>query len=156
MYLIVNLSLFQTTSQISRDHPLQDESVTLALKVFVPLAGIILLSIITSFLVIRHFRFCQRKKKRGKNTSVVKASEDIQLLDRMNFVNKNPSYFGTTIAEGVKKIQVAHIPMERITLMEIVGEGAFGQVFKGKAKLTVTNYIWCIRRSTLTKHSQNH
>lgn len=64
---------------------------------------------------------------------MVKSNEDIQLLDRMNFVNKNPSYFMSSRAgTNSKKTFVSEIPMERVKILDIVGEGAFGQVFRGK------------------------
>ena len=62
----------------------------------------------------------------------MKASENIQLLDKMNVVNKNPSYLETNKnLFGGKKVTITDIPIERIKLQEAVGEGAFGQVFRG-------------------------
>ncbi|KAL4216913.1 hypothetical protein ACF0H5_023373 [Mactra antiquata] len=102
-----------------------------AFKVLIPLAGILLLTLIVFVVLYRHFRVC-RKKKRGKNSAIVKASEDIQLLDKMNIVNKNPSYFGPNADRYGQKMSVTDIPVERIRLLEVVGEGAFGQVYKGE------------------------
>lgn len=113
----------------------------IAFKVLIPLAGILILSFILFIILYRHFRVC-RKKKRGKKSAIVKASEDIQLLDKMNVVTGNPSYFGTN-AEGCgKKWTVTDIPVDSIRLLEVVGEGAFGQVYKGNryCVMLITNY----------------
>ena len=84
------------------------------------------------FVIFRQCRIWRRKKTRGK-VSIVKASENIQLLDKMNVVNKNPSYLETNKSMfGGKKLTFTDIPIERVKLLEPVGEGAFGQVFKGK------------------------
>ena len=51
----------------------------------------------------------------------------------MNFVNKNPTYFFSERDEtDPKKVRIKYIPYDKVTLMDIVGEGAFGQVYKGK------------------------
>lgn len=101
-----------------------------AFKVLIPLAGILLLTLIVFIVMFRYFRVC-RKKQRGKNSAIVKASEDIQLLDKMNIVNKNPSYFGSNVDRYGQKWSIMDIPVERIRLLDVVGEGAFGQVYKG-------------------------
>ena len=70
----------------------------------------------------------------------------MQLLDKMNVVNKNPSYLETNKnLFGGKKVTITNIPIERIKLLDAVGEGAFGQVFKGtfkQEKLLVRCDIW--------------
>lgn len=103
----------------------------IAFKVLIPLAGVFLISLIVFIILYRYFRIC-RKHSRGKKSAVVKASEDIQLLDKLNVVNKNPSYFGTAAEGSKKQWPVVDIPVESIRLLEVVGEGAFGQVYKGE------------------------
>lgn len=103
----------------------------IAFKVLIPLAGILIISVIVFIILYRYFRIC-RKHKRGKKSAVVKASEDIQLLDKLNVVNKNPSYFGTGPDGSKRALLVTNIPEESIKLLEVVGEGAFGQVYKGE------------------------
>ncbi|XP_053386447.1 BDNF/NT-3 growth factors receptor-like isoform X4 [Mercenaria mercenaria] len=122
----------QTTLKVLTDHSDIETSFSeIAFKVLIPLAGVFLLSFIVFIILYRYFRVC-RKTKRGKNSAIVKASEDIQLLDKMNVVNKNPSYFGTN-ADGYGKTWVIlDIPVDKIRLLEVVGEGAFGQVYKGE------------------------
>jgi hypothetical protein len=109
----------------------------IALKVLLPVGSVLIISFVMLFIILsyRYFRGCHfrsgRKNKRGKNSAIVKASEDIQLLDKLNVVNRNPSYFGTN-AEGYGKRWVINdIPVDNVRLQEVVGEGAFGQVYKG-------------------------
>lgn len=53
------------------------------------------------------------------------------LLDRMNFVNKNPTYFFTDREDDSKAFRINILPYDKVTLMDLVGEGAFGQVYRG-------------------------
>lgn len=131
----------QTTSKVLTDQSIVENTFTeIAFKVLIPLAGIFILSFIVFIILYRYFRVC-RKKKRGKNSAIVKASEDIQLLDKMNVVSKNPAYFGTN-AEGYgKRWAVTDIPVDSIRLLEVVGEGAFGQVYKGELLQQGTNVV---------------
>jgi hypothetical protein len=51
----------------------------------------------------------------------------------MNFVNKNPTYFMVSKEKPEeKKMSIKEIPFERVKIVETVGEGAFGHVYKGK------------------------
>ena len=104
---------------------------TTALKIFIPLAAVLILAAIVIFVIFRQCRVWKRKKLRRKG-NVIKASDNMQLLDKMNVVNKNPSYLETNknLFSG-KQVTITNIPIERIKLMDAVGEGAFGQVFKG-------------------------
>ena len=49
----------------------------------------------------------------------------------MNFVNKNPTYFFSQRDGSDPKKIINTIPYDKVTLLDIVGEGAFGQVYRG-------------------------
>lgn len=77
-------------------------------------------------------RRMHQKHYRVKNEKVIKTADSMQLLDRMNVINKNPSYYSSYSDDITgKKFFVKEIPVNSIKLLELVGEGAFGQVFKG-------------------------
>lgn len=122
----------ETTSRFKDEAPITDETVITALKIFIPLAAVLILGTIVIFVIFRQCRVWKRKKLRRKG-NVIKASDNMQLLDKMNVVNKNPSYLETNKnLFGGKKVTITNIPIERIKLLDAVGEGAFGQVFKGE------------------------
>ncbi|XP_060591806.1 tyrosine-protein kinase transmembrane receptor Ror-like isoform X2 [Ruditapes philippinarum] len=134
----VDNSSMQTTSNVLMSHSGLDTFSDIALKVLLPVGSVLIISFVMLFIILsyRYFRGCHfrlgRKNKRGKNSAIVKASEDIQLLDKLNVVNRNPSYFGTN-AEGYGKRWIINdIPVDNVRLQEVVGEGAFGQVYKGE------------------------
>ncbi|KAL3854022.1 hypothetical protein ACJMK2_013304 [Sinanodonta woodiana] len=103
---------------------------TLILKIFPPIAAFLVITAIVAFIVIRKLRICSRQRTRKKGP-MIKACEDLKLLDRLNVVNKNPSYFYHVSGLSGKPIEVRSIPIEQICIQDVVGEGAFGQVFKG-------------------------
>ncbi|WAR10630.1 NTRK2-like protein [Mya arenaria] len=103
----------------------------ISIKILIPFAGTVLLSALLIVVIIRRFGWC-RKSPRGKNTAVIKASEGVHLLDKINVVNKNPNYLMSITNTYKKTAGVVNIPVEHIKLMEVVGEGAFGQVYKGE------------------------
>ena len=122
--------LLQTTSKFFSGHSGKEESLDIAFKVMIPLAGALILTVLITVAIYRHFR-CIRMKKRGKNSAVVKASEGIHLLDKINVVNKNPTYFVSNASGYQIRCDVIDIPAKDIRLLEVVGEGAFGQVYRG-------------------------
>lgn len=117
---------------------MREETLDIAFKVMVPLSGVLILSVLIFVVIYRHFRCC-RKRKRGKNSAVVKASEGIHLLDKINVVNKNPTYFVSNASGQLVKTDVTDIPAKDIRLLEVVGEGAFGQVYRG---MDIFNTHW--------------
>ena len=65
------------------------------------------------------------------------------LLDHMNVLSKNPNYFETSASDdGLDNINTKLIPRESLQIMEEIGEGAFGKVYKGK-HLILCNIIYC-------------
>ena len=75
------------------------------------------------------------RPKRGSE-AVVKSGDGVMLLDRMNNINKNPTYFvspgGDDDDPSQRKFLVREICMDHIVLVDVVGEGAFGQVYRGE------------------------
>nr|XP_022327491.1 tyrosine-protein kinase transmembrane receptor Ror-like isoform X2 [Crassostrea virginica] len=100
------------------------------LQIFIPVSFLITLLTILILVFARKSQMCHKKKK--KKDVIIRNNEDIQLLDRMNFVNKNPTYFMTSQKKSdEKKVSIKEIPYERVKIIETVGEGAFGHVYKG-------------------------
>ena len=63
---------------------------------------------------------------------MVKSGDAVMLLDRMNNINKNPTYFVSPGDDPTqRKFLVREICMDHIVLVDVVGEGAFGQVYRG-------------------------
>lgn len=135
---------------------MHNDTLNVTFSVLIPLIGILILSGLL-FLVIYKFRGC-RKKKRGKNSAVVKASEGIHLLDKINVVNKNPTYFVPNAEGQFIKTDVLDIPAKDIRLLEVIGEGAFGQVYKGmytkQNKCSNMNAYQCSRTHKF-RHNSN-
>ncbi|WAR10627.1 NTRK2-like protein, partial [Mya arenaria] len=102
----------------------------ISIKILIPFAGTVLISALLIVVIIRGFGCC-RKSPREKNTAVIKASEGVHLLDKINVVNNNPNYLMSITNTYKKTPGVVNIPVEHIKLMEVVGEGAFEQVYKG-------------------------
>ncbi|XP_052237242.1 tyrosine-protein kinase transmembrane receptor Ror-like [Dreissena polymorpha] len=122
----------QTKSARSDRADQEDQTTNLTYKVVIPLAAVFFLTAVLLFVLIRHFKWCQ-KRKRTKATAIVVASEGVNLLDKIIMVNKNPTYFVGNAAGGPLRLStVVNIPTDRLRLMEVVGEGAFGQVYRGE------------------------
>ncbi|GFO05529.1 trk-like receptor tyrosine kinase [Plakobranchus ocellatus] len=68
---------------------------------------------------------------KGKKDSILRNNDGAILLENMNTMTKNPTYFYHG-AEGGRHFNTRIIPTDHIRLGEVVGEGAFGQVFKGE------------------------
>ena len=68
------------------------------------------------------------RKRKSRKDLVVRNSEDVKLLDRMNFVNKNPAYYMTLTG---KKFPIKEIEADKVKIIDVVGEGAFGHVYRG-------------------------
>ncbi|XP_063411968.1 BDNF/NT-3 growth factors receptor-like isoform X2 [Mytilus trossulus] len=110
---------------------ISDIDSTVLLQIFIPITVALLLLFLVAIFIVKRSKACNRKSKR--NDKVIRNSEDVQLLDRMNFVNKNPTYFFSERGEkDSKKIPINNIPYDKVTLQDIVGEGAFGQVYRGQ------------------------
>lgn len=104
-----------------------------SVQILIPVAAVI--AVITMLLYLSYKKYKQSKLKRRTNSeSVIKNGDNVQLLDRMNMVNKNPTYF-SPIGDGGSSDRYCaiEIPLEKVKLLDAVGEGAFGQVYKGKA-----------------------
>lgn len=124
--------ILQTTmSSLTENAPIQRESDWRVLQIALPVGFFLFLFLVLLLVFMRRWRH-SRNSKRGSE-SVVKNSDNVQLLERMNIISKNPTYF-TSLHDGVegKELYVREIPLEHLKLVEVVGEGAFGQVFKGK------------------------
>ena len=104
----------------------------MALQVAVPFLCFVILFVIVVFVIYKRTHVCRRKRR--KDNTVVKSNENEQLLDGLSVINKNPSYFTALdeITKG-KQLQIKDIPKEQIQIYEVVGEGAFGQVYKGRS-----------------------
>ncbi|XP_071101210.1 BDNF/NT-3 growth factors receptor-like [Haliotis cracherodii] len=142
LHNIVHKGQSQTTnttmSSLTENAPIQRESDWRVLQIALPVGFFLFLFLVLLLVFMRRWRH-SRSSKRGSE-SVVKNSDNVQLLERMNIISKNPTYF-TSLHDGVegKELYVREIPLEHLKLVEVVGEGAFGQVFKGNLFNTETN-----------------
>ena len=120
------------------------------LQIFIPVSFLITLLTILILVFARKSQMCHKKKK--KKDVIIRNNEDIQLLDRMNFVNKNPTYFMTSQEKSdEKKVSIKEIPYERVKIIETVGEGAFGHVYKGEIlTISIHAYTTCSIKKKLT------
>ena len=59
-------------------------------------------------------------------------TDGTHILERMNNLAKNPAYLPLTVMHrGHRLGQVRQLSADCLSLHEVVGEGAFGQVFRG-------------------------
>lgn len=129
MNMDIILLSFQTQNPVWSTKQEVPDTQTL-LQIFIPLSFIITLIMVLILVFARRSHTCPKRKRRDV---IIRNNEDIQLLDRMNFVNKNPTYFMTSQEKAEdKKMSITEIPFEKVKILETVGEGAFGHVYKGK------------------------
>lgn len=58
------------------------------------------------------------------------------MLDHLTVVSKNPNYYTPDLeAPSLANLRTKLIPREHLKLLEEIGEGAFGKVFKGENNL---------------------
>ncbi|XP_059167327.1 tyrosine-protein kinase transmembrane receptor Ror-like [Physella acuta] len=91
--------------------------------------ALVIVVVVISLLYRRRYINKQVYAKRSEDSNI-RNNDGALLLDRMNNINKNPTYF---YPNGVvnRRNNVKEVSAENIKLMEVVGEGAFGQVFRG-------------------------
>ena len=74
-----------------------------------------------------------RKPKNSNVVSWIQKQDQVHLLENMTVVGKNPIYLGIDVnSVQLKGIQTTYIPQGSLKLMDVIGEGAFGKVYKGR------------------------
>jgi hypothetical protein len=131
--------LQQTTSNAPDSNLGSDSFSDIGLKIFLPFGLVLVISFIVLLMVLS-YRYYRRFYFRGRNSAIVKASEDNQILDKLNVVNRNSSYFETNVGEYGKKWITGSISFDNLRLIEVIGEGAFGQVHKGMAENIIIKF----------------
>ena len=59
--------------------------------------------------------------------------DSMMLLDNMTVVSKNPNYYMPALeAASLANLRTKVLPRENLRLLEEVGEGAFGKVYRGQ------------------------
>ncbi len=84
------------------------------------------------------------------NVLILKFQDSVSLLENMTVVSKNPSYCTHDLDETlVAELNEKHIPYDKVKLLEEIGEGAFGKVFKGNQWLWSNWFLeyWLLPRS---------
>lgn len=110
------------------------------LEIFIPLGVFLIVFLILSFFLMKKYKWYRHMKSEGD--TLPKSGDNTQLIDRMNIIHKNPTYFNSFI-DGMndKKFFVNCISLDKVKILENVGEGAFGQVFKGEVKTGIVNAV---------------
>lgn len=100
-------------------------------------ALIFLVIIVIILVLVWRWKTKVKRRKRtpsGQVISWIQKQDRVHLLDNLNVVGKNPLYVGSDkISAQLNGIQTMYIPRSSVKLMSVIGEGAFGKVFKGKS-----------------------
>ena len=104
------------------------------LKIVLPVAGgTILILIIILAVVLRRRRLGHTRTPKAESpVSWLQKHDRVMLLDNMTVISKNPSYYTAHDETFLSNVREKLIPKDSIQLMEEIGEGAFGKVFKGE------------------------
>ncbi|KAL8616061.1 hypothetical protein ACOMHN_064611 [Nucella lapillus] len=112
------------------------------LNVVLPLGVLLFVGVLIVIICLRRQRQHRLGPKRGSE-AVVKSADGVMLLDRMNNINKNPHYFASADGDdneaSQRKFLVREVCMDHIVLVDVVGEGAFGQVYRGEMHCPESN-----------------
>ncbi|XP_074663017.1 BDNF/NT-3 growth factors receptor-like [Tubulanus polymorphus] len=129
---------FQGNAMPRREGELADFNTLLVLKILLPILGVIIIVLaVLLFLKKRGigiFKVTGEPGVSNSSSQVVWMSrnpDNSLLLDSMSLVNKNPTYYAPHPELVITKYSDKEIPPETLVLMEEIGEGAFGQVFRG-------------------------
>ncbi|NP_001191591.1 Trk-like receptor tyrosine kinase [Aplysia californica] len=123
------------TSSMLRQPAHSDDVATPITHIVAPVIGSVLVCVILVVVAV----LCRRRQVRKKLCSkrngdnIVRNTDGALLLERMNNINKNPTYFSPSGASA-RRHAVQEVPADCLTLIEVVGEGAFGQVFRGELR----------------------
>ncbi|XP_076441792.1 uncharacterized protein LOC143280886 isoform X2 [Babylonia areolata] len=128
------------------------------LNVVLPLGVLLFIGVLIVIICLRRQRQHRLGPKRGSE-AVVKSADGVMLLDRMNNISKNPHYFASGDGDdnegALRKFMVREICMDHIVLVDVVGEGAFGQVYRGEMHCPDTNSQQLVAVKVLKENVSN-
>ncbi|CAH1789999.1 unnamed protein product, partial [Owenia fusiformis] len=104
-----------------------------AIRVIAPSIAVIGFLLMVVFLLTKCKRrrvYTTKSEVAGSPISWLRRHNGAMIIDEMQNVCKNSNYYTNSDGDGETRIGV-EIPMDQITLLESIGEGAFGEVFKG-------------------------
>ncbi|KAK2142276.1 hypothetical protein LSH36_978g00013 [Paralvinella palmiformis] len=108
------------------------------LQIAVPaVCGVFLVLVVIFAMVLRRRRNgCLRSTKYDSRVVFLQKQDSVSLLENMTVVSKNPTYCPHEMDDGLlTEMREKHVPRDKIRLLEEIGEGAFGKVFKGEMQL---------------------
>ncbi|XP_064647151.1 BDNF/NT-3 growth factors receptor-like isoform X2 [Lineus longissimus] len=104
----------------------------LILEILMPLIGLLIIAMVVLLIMKKRKVGLFKPRDKSNNASWLHRNDNSMLLDSMSLVNKNPTYYSPHPEVVITKFHVKEIPSEKLALLEEIGEGAFGQVFKGE------------------------
>ncbi|XP_014782314.1 BDNF/NT-3 growth factors receptor [Octopus bimaculoides] len=127
---LIELIRSDSDNLIGKSNPPAKHPLYYTLQITIPVVILGLIIILCLLLLLRKYH---RKHYKVSHKSVLKSADSMQLFDRLNVINKNPNYL-SSCSESLpnKKFFTKEIPLNSVKLLELVGEGAFGQVFRGE------------------------
>ncbi|XP_070188150.1 uncharacterized protein [Littorina saxatilis] len=153
IHKIFNLTAANQTMVLPR--PTGSTSSSILLHVILPLGILLFLVFLVIIICLRRQRQHRLGPKRSSD-AVVKSGDGVMLLDRMNNINKNPTYFVTPGDDPTqRKFLVREICMDHVMLVDVVGEGAFGQVYRGELYCPETNSNQLVAVKVLKENVSN-
>ncbi|KAK6166186.1 hypothetical protein SNE40_022943 [Patella caerulea] len=126
-----NLSSNESMSRL-HDRPINYSSEWMLLQIVLPITVFLFLCFLVTVVCLKRYKTMRLRSKRGSD-GVVKNNDNVQLLERMNNIQKNPTYFSASQnGENGRNLNINELPIDTLKLLVVVGEGAFGQVFRGE------------------------
>ena len=95
-------------------------------------AVVVIISILTVLLLRRRREGLSRIPKSESPITWLHRQDSALLLEHMTVLSKNPNYYTPDIDGALlASIPASQIPRDRLRLLDEIGEGAFGKVYKG-------------------------
>ncbi|RUS83994.1 hypothetical protein EGW08_008255, partial [Elysia chlorotica] len=100
-------------------------------EVIIPVVSCVVVIFLLAMLGCLYRRRRKLLYVKGKRDSILRTTDGAILLENMNTITKNPTYYYQSGGSG-RRFNTRVIPADSVVLGQVLGEGAFGQVFKGE------------------------